>query len=106
MNPITFPIQRNIVYRGHEYVRTLNKNDVVSCWYCGRPIKIDNRSVVNTEYDVPLVRCPNTECKQAVSVLYYFDRIVGNQVQPQKKKKKRKCYCEKITERAPYITVK
>lgn len=104
MNPITFPIQRTIVYRGHDYPRTLNEGDIVSCWYCGRPITINKRSVINTEYDVPLVQCKDPECRKCVSVLYYFDRIVNDKAVTTKKKKKKPRY-EKTTDRQPYITV-
>lgn len=107
MNPITFPIQRTVVYRGHDYIRTLNENDVVSCWCCGRPIVIDKQSVVNTEYDVPLVRCKNPECRKNVSVLYYFDRIVDNEALHRTVKKRKKKYSyEKTSDRPTYITVK
>ena len=86
-----YPIQRTIVSYGHDYIRTLDKGEVVKCWYCGDPITINDKTVYPSPADqMPIVCCSN--CFKRAPVLYYFDRVINPEAENSQhgKKKKRK----------------
>ena len=69
-----FPITSNVVhaYSDRTYVKTLNKGDLVRCWWCKEPFIVDEMTaVVVDKYDNKALKCP--VCYKTVSVLYYYD---------------------------------
>lgn len=79
-----FPIVRNVMENGYNFIRTMNENEKVKCRICGNPILIDNRTVHVAEDGMQMVDCPT--CKSHVSVLYYFDQVDQGQKKPVKVK--------------------
>lgn len=73
---VVFPIKRNIVVCGTEYVKTLNKGAKVKCHMCGKKMVVDNNNTINFE-EMQYVCCP--ECGAKVSVLYYFGKEISDE---------------------------
>lgn len=79
---VKFPIVRDIVEGGQHFQKSLNKDDIVKCIFCGNPIKLSYRNTHLTDDGMQMVDCP--ECEQHVSVLYYFDKVENRKKDPVK----------------------
>ena len=78
MSRIRFPIITTIKYGGHEDEYILDRGDIVRCYFCNERFLISTKDIVIPDkYDNKAVRCP--KCKKVVSVLYYYDRIIGKE---------------------------
>ena len=75
---IHFPITSIVKHGGDTYEYVLNKGDIVKCFYCNDRITISQKVIVIPDmYNNTAVRCPN--CGKVVSVLYYYDKIIGKE---------------------------
>lgn len=79
---VKFPIVRNIVEGGQHFQKSLNKDDIVKCIFCGNPIKLSYRNTHLAEDGMEMVDCPG--CGRHVSVLYYFDKVENRKKDPVK----------------------
>ena len=77
---VKFPIVRDIIEGGQHLTKTLDKDDIVKCYFCGYPICIDRRHVHLADDGMQMVDCP--ECGRHVSVLYYFDKVENRKRDP------------------------
>lgn len=77
---VKFPITRDIIEGGQHLTKTLNKDDIVKCCFCGSPIKLSYRNTHLADDGMQIVDCP--ECGQHVSVLYYFDKVENRKRDP------------------------
>jgi len=79
---VKFPIVRDIIEGGQHLTKTLEKDDIVKCYFCGYPIKLSMRNTHMTSDEMEMVDCP--KCGRHVSVLYYFDRVENRKRDPVK----------------------
>lgn len=79
---VKFPIVRDIIEGGQHLTKTLNKDDIVKCIFCGNPIKLSYRNTHLAEDGMEMVDCQ--ECGRHVSVLYYFDKVENRKKDPVK----------------------
>lgn len=79
---VKFPIVRDIIEGGQHLTKTLNKDDIVKCIFCGNPIKLSYRNIHLAEDSMEMVDCP--ECGRHVGVLYYFDKVENRKKDPVK----------------------
>lgn len=70
---IHYPITAEIKYRSDTVIRTLEKDDIVKCYYCQKEFPVKGNVVIPDMYANKALRCP--KCGKVVSVLYYFDRV-------------------------------
>lgn len=77
---VKFPIVRDIVEGGQHFQKSLNKDDIVKCLFCGYPFKLNYRTTHLAEDSMEIVDCP--ECGRHVSVLYYFDKVENRKRDP------------------------
>lgn len=69
-----FPITSNVVpaYSDRTVVKTINKGDIVRCWFCKEPFIVDEMTALETDkYGHTALKCP--VCGKSVSTLYYYD---------------------------------
>lgn len=79
---VKFPIVRDIIEGGQHLTKTLNKDDIMKCIFCGNPIKLSYRNTHMAADNMEMVDCP--ECGHHVSVLYYFDKVENRKKDPVK----------------------
>lgn len=79
---VQFPIVRDIIEGGQHFQKSLNKDDIVKCIFCGNPIKLSIRNTHLSEDGMEMVDCP--ECGHHVSILYYFDKVENRKKDPVK----------------------
>lgn len=79
---VQFPIVRDIIEGGQHFQKSLNKDDIVKCLFCGCPFKLNYRTTHLAEDSMEMVDCP--ECGRHVSILYYFDRVENRKKDPVK----------------------
>lgn len=77
---VKFPIVRDIIEGGQHLMKTLNKDDIVKCIFCGNPIELSYRNTHLAEDGMEMVDCP--ACQRHVSVLYYFDKVENRKRDP------------------------
>lgn len=77
---VKFPIVRDIIEGGQHLTKTLNKDDIVKCYFCGSSIKLSTRNTHLAEDGMEMVDCP--VCGRHVSVLYYFDKVENRKRDP------------------------
>ena len=71
---IHFPITVTQKFMSDTKTLVLNKDDEVRCYYCEEVIPVKGNVVCMGMHEAKAIRCP--KCRKAVSVLYYFDRVV------------------------------
>lgn len=79
---VKFPIIRDIVEGGQHFQKSLNKDDIVKCLFCGYPFKLNYHTTHIAEDGMEMVDCPG--CGRHVSVLYYFDKVENRKKDPVK----------------------
>ena len=67
-----FPFTYKVVCQGLEREYEFRKGDIVPCWKCGEPIKINSKTAFEFEEQYYL-HCP--KCEADVSVFYYYDKL-------------------------------
>ena len=71
-----FQIERNIIYNGEHYKKSINAGDQVLCYFCNWRFAIGKKTVsLSPADDMPIINCP--KCRSHVPVLYYFDRVIN-----------------------------
>lgn len=71
---MNFPITSNIVLAWSDkvVVKTINKGDIVKCYWCKEPFIVDESTAwITDKYDHAALKCP--VCHKSVSTLYYYD---------------------------------
>ena len=77
---VTFPIERVEVIGGQDFLRRLEQDWIVSCYFCNHPIRLTRNTVHLSAYvvdDMQYVTCPL--CMRTASVMQYFDRVTWPQ---------------------------
>lgn len=77
---VKFPIVRDIIEGGQHFQKSLNKDDIVKCLFCGYPFKLNYRTTHLADDSMEMVDCPG--CGRHVSVLYYFDKVENRKKDP------------------------
>lgn len=79
-NRVTFPITRDIIEGGQHLTKSVEKDDIVKCLFCGYPFKLNYLTTHMAEDEMQMVDCP--KCNRHVSVLYYFDKVENRKRDP------------------------
>lgn len=79
-NKVTFPIIRDIIEGGQHLTKSVEKDDVVKCLFCGYPFKLNYRTTHMADDEMQMADCP--KCDRHVSILYYFDKVENRKHDP------------------------